>query len=329
MKKMKKTLLTFLLAGAAALFTPRADAQTYFPSLDSKINPFKQPDKSKEIVWDTISTKAQRENLLRKDLAEDKTDTITYNPNFVSGDFATQLNINFYGISGFNFCKNDTTTFSAYDLTHLGRFNIPLYFTGVVNSSNGAGHGMNAALVGDNPLNWNDWSFVEPQTDGMNVQPGSQSIPINSTIHINQTHWYVNENNKNRILNKPFVTFNVVNGVPSLVSYDTTRLVLDRTTGIARKLEDKLPSEFSLSQNYPNPFNPQTRIGYSLKKSEDISLKVYDVLGREVKTLAEGHMPAGKYEIDFDASKLPSGVYFYRLTGDDGRVETKKMVLNK
>jgi hypothetical protein len=102
---------------------------------------------------------------------------------------------------------------------------------------------------------------------------------------------------------------------------------IDGTTGVKRE-NPSIPSGFSLSQNYPNPFNPDTKIQYSLKKSSEISLDIYDVLGRKVKTLVNGHMPAGKYEADFDASKLPSGVYFYRLQADR-KVETKKMVVNK
>ena len=87
-------------------------------------------------------------------------------------------------------------------------------------------------------------------------------------------------------------------------------------------------SSFHLFQNYPNPFNPSTTIMFNVPSSGFVSLKVYDALGREVKTLVQVVKKMGRYEVEFDASKLSSGVYFYRLTaGDYGAV--KKMVVIK
>ena len=85
-------------------------------------------------------------------------------------------------------------------------------------------------------------------------------------------------------------------------------------------------SGFTLEQNYPNPFNPKTVIGYQLSVSSDVSLKVFDILGNEITTLVNEHRTAGSYEIDFDASGLTSGVYFYKLMTDSFS-ETKKMIL--
>jgi hypothetical protein len=85
---------------------------------------------------------------------------------------------------------------------------------------------------------------------------------------------------------------------------------------------------FSLNQNYPNPFNPSTRITYSIQKAGIVSLKVYDILGREVATLVNGYQPANNYSVIFDASDLASGIYLYKLkTGDF--VQTRKMILLK
>jgi hypothetical protein len=91
---------------------------------------------------------------------------------------------------------------------------------------------------------------------------------------------------------------------------------------------DDLPKDFYLSNNYPNPFNPTTRINYSLSKSVNVSLKVYDVLGREVRTLVQGAQNPGSYTVIFDASDLSSGVYFYRLEAGNYS-ETKQMLLMK
>jgi hypothetical protein len=88
------------------------------------------------------------------------------------------------------------------------------------------------------------------------------------------------------------------------------------------------PVEFKLSQNYPNPFNPVTRISYSLPQPGSVTLRVFDVLGSGIATLVNQEKPAGSYEIEFDATGLPSGIYFYRLQAGSF-VETKKMVLLK
>lgn len=89
-----------------------------------------------------------------------------------------------------------------------------------------------------------------------------------------------------------------------------------------------LPKEFSISQNYPNPFNPTTTIRYTLPVSALVSIKVFDVLGNEITNLVNEEKQAGEYEIKFDASKLPSGVYFYQLNAGNF-VESRKMLLLK
>ena len=89
-----------------------------------------------------------------------------------------------------------------------------------------------------------------------------------------------------------------------------------------------LPTEYSLTQNYPNPFNPATRIEYAVPKAGHIRLEVFNVLGQLVSTPLDGPSPAGVHQLEFDGSALPSGIYFYRLTHDEGTM-TRKMVLVK
>ena len=89
-----------------------------------------------------------------------------------------------------------------------------------------------------------------------------------------------------------------------------------------------IPSEFSLGQNFPNPFNPSTTINVSIPKESEITLKIYDITGKEVSSLADGILKAGLYKFTFNATELPSGIYFYNLQ-TDGFTETKKMVLIK
>lgn len=99
-------------------------------------------------------------------------------------------------------------------------------------------------------------------------------------------------------------------------------------TDITVNTNSNIPNEYSLSQNFPNPFNPVTKISFTLPASGFVTMKVYDQLGKEVATLVNGSRNAGNYSVDFDGSKLSSGVYFYRLQTEDF-VSTKRMILVK
>ena len=92
--------------------------------------------------------------------------------------------------------------------------------------------------------------------------------------------------------------------------------------------DEQKPVSFNLYQNYPNPFNPTTEIKYSILNDGFTTLKIYDMLGREVKTLVNEEKPAGIYNVYFDASKLSSGIYFYSITSGSFH-QTRKMVLAK
>jgi photosystem II stability/assembly factor-like uncharacterized protein len=94
------------------------------------------------------------------------------------------------------------------------------------------------------------------------------------------------------------------------------------------EVEVGMPTEFSLEQNYPNPFNPTTTIKYQIPELSFVTIKVYDVLGNDIATLFNEEKSFGSYEVEFYATTLPSGIYFYRLQAGSF-VETKKMVLMK
>ncbi|MCC6551325.1 MAG: T9SS type A sorting domain-containing protein, partial [Ignavibacteriaceae bacterium] len=87
--------------------------------------------------------------------------------------------------------------------------------------------------------------------------------------------------------------------------------------------------DYSLTQNYPNPFNPVTMIEFALPEQSDISLKVYDILGKEIATLASGSYSAGRYTVPFDGTNHASGVYIYKLSYGKGQSITRKMTLLK
>ena len=91
---------------------------------------------------------------------------------------------------------------------------------------------------------------------------------------------------------------------------------------------DDLPTTYALKQNYPNPFNPSTMISYSLPNNTFVTLKVFDVLGNEVATLVNEEKSAGNFEVEFNASGLSSGIYFYRIQ-TESFVDTKKLIMLK
>jgi hypothetical protein len=100
-----------------------------------------------------------------------------------------------------------------------------------------------------------------------------------------------------------------------------------KTNGVRNTVELN-PMSFNLSQNFPNPFNPSTSIQFTLPSRMYTTLKVYDMLGREVATLIDGFQESGSHDVKFDAAHLPSGVYLYRISTDTF-TETKKLVLLK
>jgi photosystem II stability/assembly factor-like uncharacterized protein len=113
-------------------------------------------------------------------------------------------------------------------------------------------------------------------------------------------------------------------------------MIMKTTTGgiiIIKNINKEIPQYCFLYQNYPNPFNPVTKIKFEIpsvgqRHAFDLQLKVYDILGREVQTLVNEQLQPGTYEVTFDGSNLPSGIYFYQLKAGD-YIETRKMILLK
>ena len=103
---------------------------------------------------------------------------------------------------------------------------------------------------------------------------------------------------------------------------------LSELTSVQETPPTQIPKHFSLSQNYPNPFNPITIINYQIPKPGLVTLKVYDILGKEVTTLVNENKIAGTYDFTFNASRFTSGVYIYQLRVNDF-VSGKKMILLK
>ena len=98
-------------------------------------------------------------------------------------------------------------------------------------------------------------------------------------------------------------------------------------TGI-KEVDEKIPTEFSLSQNFPNPFNPTTKIRFDVSKQSHVKLFVYDILGREIETVVDKEMNPGGYEVTLESKNLSSGVYFYRINAGKFQ-QMRKMLLLK
>jgi len=163
-----------------------------------------------------------------------------------------------------------------------------------------------------------------PSTFGDSVYAKVEYVPwsdkdaaVSGTETVSTTNYAVS----NGTITVPVDVTNPLYGYRVFVTSNNSLLAVNTT----RKT---IPYEFSLSQNYPNPFNPTTTIDYQISKNSMVTLKVYDILGREVVTLVNKQLTPGKYSVKFDGSNLSSGIYFYRL--DAGSfVKTKKLILLK
>jgi photosystem II stability/assembly factor-like uncharacterized protein len=138
---------------------------------------------------------------------------------------------------------------------------------------------------------------------------GANWVPLTTPLKKNSNVTEIKKDNDNQLY---------------LGTYAEGLLELDIITNIED--ENNLVINYHLSPNYPNPFNPVSKIKFSIPRSEVVQINVYDILGKEIKTLLNEYKQAGTYEIEFDATSLPSGVYFYRMISGNYS-ETKKMIL--
>jgi len=168
------------------------------------------------------------------------------------------------------------------------------------------------ALGNEVELNWQ--TATEINNKGFEIYRNGNKIAFidgKGTTTEKQDYSFIDENLKSGIYNYRL----------NQLDFDGTQEVIGELTVYLT-----LPEKFSLDQNYPNPFNPSTTINFSVPSSEFVTLKVYDVLGNEIETLVNEEKPAGKYEVDFNAVELSSGIYFYMLQVGNF-LETKKMIL--
>jgi uncharacterized delta-60 repeat protein len=190
--------------------------------------------------------------------------------------------------------SNDYSNWVAVDPTGN------VYVTGII--WDGIGNPENIATIGYNSAGVQQW--VQIYNGPGNEFDSGNALAIDNLGNVYVTGGSDNPNNTD------FIT----------IKYSST-------IGI-QQISSEIPNKFSLEQNYPNPFNPGTKIKFHISKSSDVKMVVYDVSGKTLETLVSEHMSAGTYEVDFNAVKLPTGVYFYKLVTNDFS-ETKKMILVK
>ena len=173
-------------------------------------------------------------------------------------------------------------------------------------------------LTGDwsDPINLTETNTMNE--DGSHFAPDLATVNVGDTLAVDYAYsmfWYEAGNTTPYIIDtNPTVVY--IAAVPV------------RETPIVSVNDEIVLNNYSLDQNYPNPFNPSTKINYNLAERSVVTLKVYDILGNEVATLVNTTQEAGKHSINFDASKLASGLYIYKLNANNF-TSAKKMMLLK
>jgi len=227
--------------------------------------------------------------------------------------------------------------------------------TGTVTRDKVGGHSMNlhyaatnydhvSACTGCHPGVSSFDDFMSPEDyDGDNViepwQTEVKGVIRNLVLALPHTNdstvsWQLiaaDSNNVNK--RKAYFNYQMINNDKSLGLHNPFYTIqvlfasIAGTVGIEGKYEE-IPMVYTLSQNYPNPFNPSTKIEFGIPKGEFVTLKIYDIAGREISTLINMRLIAGKYTAEFNGTNVSSGIYFYRLVAGS-TVITKKMMLVK
>jgi hypothetical protein len=206
-----------------------------------------------------------------------------------------------------------------------------------------AGNDAGVFLTTNNGANWNEVNNGIPEgtsifsfaASGTNIFAGTSFEGVYYTSN-NGANWI----NKNRganyypYISELLIAYGYIFAVKGSADSNTLwRRSLEEIIGI-QNITTEIPGKYSLSQNYPNPFNPVTKIRFSIPKVSVgqtllfVTLKIYDVSGREIRTLVNESLAPGTYETTFDGSMLNSGIYFYKLITND-YTESKKMILIK
>ena len=274
--------------------------------------------------WNFLQTIGERESWLQKMLAIDKTDEKEWIAGqFISREFAELLHTNFHG-------GNYAIPPNLIPLTN-GLFNMPLYYAGI--EYPGSAHGMNFILKGDNPKIFEHWCGVESQTDQINIQPGSQSIPYNSKVKIWKITGYGDYNGSyypakgEKLLEFDIDDFGNASVVESEVN---PNLLLTRpTVGIEDEKNYEEIRKSILKKIYPNPTNSQANISFTLAHDDNISIEIFDINGRIVQSINLGIKEQGNHKVSWNAHSVSSGIYHVILRNEQQVFDTRKVAIIK
>ena len=189
--------------------------------------------------------------------------------------------------------------------------------------------------LGDTSATNYNWDiFITKSTDGGETWSEPENVTMTSGLQEDELYVHLapaaTDTNCFMVYHQPNYAINHLGDLTDIAAFQQNLWFATYGNTITVGIEDEeiIPGSFSLQQNYPNPFNPTTNIAYTVDQAGVVELKLYNVMGQMVKTLVNDEKTPGDYFVDFNASDLASGVYFYKMT-QHGQTVTRKLVLMK
>ncbi|HED06962.1 MAG TPA: T9SS type A sorting domain-containing protein [Ignavibacteria bacterium] len=251
---------------------------------------------------------------------------------------------NLYGLS-----KWDISTLPATEMWHVGLNDAPDHFDSAANANNARATNFNGLTL-DEPrgivyITRKDAERPAHNVIAYNMATGAlmgsfasgESVVGSVTTNLSGgggssiRDVYADAAGNIMIVNSSFEAFRIFSppdGPNSFTTTSPTKIDIGNGVTDVEEISSGLPTKFSLEQNYPNPFNPSTTINFSISKSEFVTMIIYNALGQEVATVVNEFLNAGSYKVNFNADKLASGMYLYKITAGKF-ISTKKMLLLK
>lgn len=193
--------------------------------------------------------------------------------------------------------------------------------TGDFNDPPNASSVLQLTNTGTDTFYWDTFARANPGQAGYTIPAGGPNKRIDYIFYKNSGQIAIHASSV--VMNRPYDGFHFCSDHLGVLTQFTTAV-----TGLKEPEPAGIPRKMRLFQNYPNPFNPTTVIRYALPEAGFVSLKVFDILGRQVLTLVNAYRPAGFHSVKFDASRLSSGIYVYRLRAG-ALSKSRKMLLMK